>query len=91
MKIPAASGNKVVVMQTMLAISHGFNRIFQDTEQLSVIFACYIKEKKANHLAIDFSDLMTWLTSNNKEQLAGISTAIYNFYFCPEASTSTSS
>jgi len=50
-------GNKLNYILSLLVISHAFNNIFSDLENLNVIFKDYFEEKKKKANKIDFTEL----------------------------------
>jgi hypothetical protein len=50
-------GNKFNYYLAILVISHVFNRIFTDSENMKVIFNDYFKQSKRSLNAIDYSEL----------------------------------
>ena len=46
----------------MVVISHVFNRLFDDSENLAIIFEQYIKETQSQVDSLDYSDLKMWLS-----------------------------
>lgn len=48
-------GNKLNYILSLLVISHAFNNIFADLENVGIIFKEYFEEKKKTVEKIDFS------------------------------------
>ena len=50
-------GNKLNYYWAIVVISHAFNRIFTDSENMKVIFKDYFEQSKRSLNAIDYSEL----------------------------------
>ena len=74
-------GNKLNYLLSMLVISHAFNNIFSDLENLKLIFHEYLEEKKRTVEKIDFSELREWMTKSKENVLNNIAKNIIKIYF----------
>lgn len=74
-------GNKLNYTLSMLVISHAFNNIFSDFENLGVIFKEYFEEKKKPVEKIDFSELREWMGKSKEGVLNAIAKSIIKIYF----------
>ena len=74
-------GNKLNYTLALLVISHAFNNIFADTENLREIFREYLEEKKRQVEKIDFSELRQWMSKSKDATLNGIAKTIIKIYF----------
>lgn len=74
-------GNKLNYILSMLVISHAFNNIFADFENLGIIFKDYYEEKKKGIDKIDFSELREWMSKSKEGVLNNIAKSIINIYF----------
>lgn len=65
----------------MLVISHAFNNIFNDLENLQTIFSEYFLEKKRAADKIDFTELRDWMSKSKENVLNSIAKNIIKIYF----------
>jgi hypothetical protein len=65
----------------MLVISHAFNNIFSDIENLQIIFKDYFEEKKRQADKIDFTELRDWMSKSKENVLNTIAKNIIKIYF----------
>lgn len=66
----------------MLVISHAFNNIFNDLENVQIIFHEYFQEKKAQRPdKIDFTELRDWMSKSKENVLNAIAKNIIKIYF----------
>ena len=64
-----------------MVISHAFNNIFSDTENLREIFKDYIEDRKKPIEKLDFSDLRQWMSKSKETTLNNIARTIIKIYF----------
>lgn len=74
-------GNKLNYILSLLVISHAFNNIFSDHENLSIIFKEYFEEKKKAVEKIDYSELREWMSKSKETTLNLIAKTIIKIYF----------
>lgn len=74
-------GNKLNYTLALLVISHAFNNIFSDVENLTVIFKDYFDEKKRTSDKLDFTELREWMTKSKEGVLNNIAKSIIKIYF----------
>ena len=65
----------------MVVISHSFNNIFKDYDEMDNILKPYLDEKQMCAKDIDYSELRVWLSQSNAGTLKAISIAIIEVYF----------
>lgn len=65
----------------MLVISHAFNNIFNDLENLQIIFREYFEEKGRPVDKIDFTELRDWMSKSKENVLNTIAKNIIKVYF----------
>lgn len=74
-------GNKLNYVLSLLVISHAFNNIFEDIENLREIFKEYVEERKKPIEKVDFSDLRQWMSKSKESTLNNIAKTIIKIYF----------
>ena len=80
-KSSGKSGNKLNYNLAILVISHVFNHIFSDEENVKKIFEEYLKEKSRTVETIDYSELREWMTRASAGQLNMLAKQIIQLYF----------
>ena len=75
-------GNKLNYSLSILVISHAFNNIFNDLENVQIIFHDYFQEKPTQRPdKIDFSELRNWMGRSKENVLNAIAKNIIKIYF----------
>lgn len=64
-----------------MVISHVFNHIFSDGENVKKIFEEYLKEKNRTVETMDYSELREWMTRASPGQLNMLAKQIIQLYF----------
>jgi hypothetical protein len=80
-KSSGKSGNKLNYNLAILVISHVFNHIFSDGENVKTIFEEYLKDKSRTLETIDYSELREWMTRASPGQLNMLAKQIIQLYF----------
>jgi hypothetical protein len=65
----------------MVVISHAFNNIFTDQEDMETILKPYLEQKEIFPKDIDYSELRLWLSQSDPLTLKGIAISIIELYF----------
>jgi hypothetical protein len=81
MKTTKKSGNLLNYNLAILVISHVFNHIFLDEDNMKKIFGDYFKEKNKDVRSIDYNELREWMTKASAGQLNGLAKQIIQLYF----------
>ena len=81
MKTTKKSGNLLNYNLAILVISHVFNHIFLDEDNMKRIFGDYFKEKNKDVRSIDYNELREWMTKASAGQLNGLAKQIIQLYF----------
>jgi hypothetical protein len=81
MKTTRKSGNLLNYNLAILVISHVFNHIFLDEDNMKKIFGDYFKEKNKDVRSIDYNELREWMTKASAGQLNGLAKQIIQLYF----------
>lgn len=74
-------GNKLNYVLSLLVISHAFNNIFSDLQNLGIILKDYLDEKKRSVDKIDYSELRMWMSNSKEATLINIAKSIIKIYF----------
>jgi hypothetical protein len=80
-KARTEKGNKVAYIFALVVITHAFNNIFSDTENLRKILREYLEEKKQGAEKLNFSELREWMSKSSQRTLNNIVSAIVRIYF----------
>jgi hypothetical protein len=81
LKARTKKGNKLNYIIALVVISHAFNNIFSDTENLREIFREYLDEKKQPVEKLNFSELRQWMSKSKEGTLNNIAKTIIKIYF----------
>jgi hypothetical protein len=81
MKKNSVAGNKLPYAMCLIVLSHAFNQLYRDTDNLKTIFKDYVMESKVDVKKFNYNHLRNWMTTSSEEKLTRVANAAIQLYF----------